>query len=155
MNDPKRYTDYAVAQAAALLAIDSPTGYTAAAEEHLLNVFRELGCEAVHTVKGGVLVDLGGADAENGLLLEAHCDTLGAMVAELKGSGRLRVVPLGGLPAVMVNTENVRVVTKFDGIYEGTLPSSSTSQNSTPWVGHIRSRSKTAYVDSSNGISRV
>ena len=100
MNDPKRYTDYAVEQAAALLAIDSPTGYTAEAEAHLLKTFRDLGYEPVHTVKGGVLVDLGGADAENGLLLEAHCDTLGAMVAEVKGSGRLRVVPLGGLPAV-------------------------------------------------------
>lgn len=121
MQDSKFYTDYAVEQAAALLAVDSPTGYTAAAEEHLLKLFRELGYEPVHTVKGGVLVDLGGADADNALLLEAHCDTLGAMVAEIKGSGRLRVVCLGGLPAVMVNTETCRVVTKFDGSYEGTF----------------------------------
>ena len=121
MKESECYRDYAVEQAAALLAIDSPTGYTAAAEEHLLKTFQALGYEPVHTVKGGVLVDLGGSDLDNGLLLEAHCDTLGAMVAELKGSGRLRVVPLGGLPAVMVNTENVRVVTKFNGSYEGTL----------------------------------
>ena len=121
MNDPKRYTDYAVEQAAALLAIDSPTGCTAEAEAHLLKTFRELGYEPVHTVKGGVLVDLGGEDRANGLLLEAHCDTLGAMVAELKGNGRLRVVPLGGLPAVMVSTETCRVLTKFDGVYEGTF----------------------------------
>ena len=121
MLESKFYTDYAVEQAVRLLAIDSPTGYTAEAEAHLLKLFRELGYAPVHTVKGGVLVDLGGADAENGLLLEAHCDTLGAMVAELKGNGRLRVVPLGGLPAVMANTETCRVVTKFDGCYEGTL----------------------------------
>ena len=121
MNDPKRYTDYAVEQAAALLAIDSPTGYTADAEAHLLKTFREMGYEPIHTVKGGVLVDLGGTDAENGLLLEAHCDTLGAMVAEIKGSGRLRVVPLGGLPAVMISTETCHVVTKFNGVYEGTF----------------------------------
>ena len=121
MKEFKRYTDYAVEQACRLLAIDSPTGYTAAAEEHLLNVFRELGYTPVHTVKGGVLVDLGGKDADNGLLLAAHCDTLGAMVAEVKGNGRLRVTPLGGLPTVMVNTENCRVVTKFNGCYEGTF----------------------------------
>lgn len=121
MQDSKRFTEYAVKQACALLSIDSPTGYTAAAEKHLLKTFRELGYEPVHTVKGGVLVDLGGADCCNGLLLEAHCDTLGAMVAELKGNGRLRVVPLGGLPAVMVNTETCRVVTKFDGLCEGTF----------------------------------
>ena len=129
MREPKRYTDFAVEQAAALLAIDSPTGYTAAAEEHLLKTFRELGYAPVHTVKGGVLVDLGGADAENGLLLEAHCDTLGAMVAEIKGSGRLRVVPLGGLPAVMISTETCRVVTKFNGVYEGTFQISNASSH--------------------------
>ena len=121
MNNPKHYSDYAVEQAVRLLAVDSPTGYTAEAEALLLRLFREMGYDPVHTVKGGVLVDLGGADANNGLLLEAHCDTLGAMVAELKGSGRLRVVPLGGLPAVMANTETCRVVTKFNGSYEGTL----------------------------------
>ena len=121
MNESKRYTDYAVQQAVDLLAIDSPSGYTAAAEEHLLRVFRELGYAPMHTVKGGILVDLGGKDAENGLLLEAHCDTLGAMVAEVKGNGRLRVQPLGALPSVMANTETCRVVTKFDGTYEGTF----------------------------------
>ncbi len=121
MQDSKRYTDCAVEEAVRLLSIDSPTGYTAEAEAYLLKTFRELGYEPVHTVKGGVLVDLGGSDAENGLLLEAHCDTLGAMVAELKGAGRLRVVPLGGLPALMVNTETCRVVTKFNGCYEGTI----------------------------------
>ncbi len=121
MNNAKQYTEYSVEQAVKLLSIDSPTGYTFAAEEHLLRTFRELGYAPVHTVKGGILVDLGGKDAENGLLLEAHCDTLGAMVAEVKGNGRLRVLPLGGLPPVMANTENCRVVTKFDGSYEGTL----------------------------------
>ena len=119
MKNSKFYTDYAVDQAVRLLGTDSPTGYTADAERLLLEIFRELGYAPVRTVKGGILVDLGGRDSENGLLLEAHCDTLGAMVAEIKGSGRLRVVSLGGLPAVMANTENCRVVTKFDGIYEG------------------------------------
>ena len=42
MNESKRYTDYAVDQAVRLLAIDSPTGYTAEAEAHLLQTFREL-----------------------------------------------------------------------------------------------------------------
>ena len=121
MNNSKLYTDYAVEQATALLSVDSPTGYTANAEAWLLEAFRSLGYAPIHTVKGGVLVDLGGRDAANGLLLEAHCDTLGGMVAEVKGSGRLRLTRLGGLPAVMANTENVRVVTKFDGTYEGTF----------------------------------
>ncbi len=121
MNEPKKYTEFAVEKAVELLSHASPTGYTAEAEQYLLETFRALGYEPVHTVKGGVLVDLGGKDAEKGLLLEAHCDTLGGMVAEIKGSGRLRLTRLGGLPAVMANTENVRVVTQFDGTYEGTF----------------------------------
>ena len=40
MKDYKQYTDYAVEQACRLLAIDSPTGYTAAAEEWLLENMR-------------------------------------------------------------------------------------------------------------------
>ena len=121
MENPEFYANYALEQASRLLGVDSPTGCTAAAEAHLLKAFRDLGYAPVHTVKGGILVDLGGADAENGLLLEAHTDTLGAMVAEIKPTGRLRVTPLGGLPAVMVSTENCRVVTKFDGVLEGTF----------------------------------
>ena len=121
MQDYKIYTDYAVEQAMRLLAIDSPTGCTAAAEQHMLQLFRELGYAPVHTTKGGILVDLGGKNADDGLLLEAHCDTLGAMVAEVKGNGRLRVSPLGGLPPVMVSTETCRVITKFNGSYEGTF----------------------------------
>ena len=33
----------------------------------------------------------------DGLLLEAHADTLGGMVAEIKGNGRLRLTALGGM----------------------------------------------------------
>ena len=83
--------------------------------------FSALGCQVKQTIKGGVLVDFGGEDAENGILLEAHADTLGAMVTEIKGNGRLKVTRLGGMNANNAEAENVRVITKFDGIYEGTL----------------------------------
>ena len=77
----KIYADYAWEQAAALLAIDSPTGYTAKAAQWVQEAFAQLGFEAARTVKGGVLVDLGGNDANDALLLAAHADTLGGMVA--------------------------------------------------------------------------
>ena len=115
------YTDYAVSQAAALLAIDSPSGYTRQAEDFLLQAFASLGFSARRTVKGGILADLGGENADDALLLEAHTDTLGAMVAEIKGSGRLRLTNLGGMNPNNAETENVRVVTKFHGSYEGTF----------------------------------
>ena len=121
MEQMKQYMEYAVQVTQRLLAADSPSGFTRAAEEVLLKELSDLGYEPKRTVKGGVLVDLGGEDANDGLLLQAHIDTLGAMVAEVKGSGRLRLTSLGGLPAVMANTENCRLYTKFNGVLEGTI----------------------------------
>ena len=117
----EHYVNFAVEKAMELLAIDSPTGYTRAAEDFVLREFSALGYSAQRTVKGGILIDLGGKNADDALLLEAHADTLGGMVAEIKGSGRLRIVNVGGLNANNTEAENCRVVTKFDGIYEGTL----------------------------------
>ena len=117
----EHYVNFAVEKAMELLAIDSPTGYTRAAEDFVLREFSALGYSAQRTVKGGILIDLGGKNNDDALLLEAHADTLGGMVAEIKGSGRLRIVNVGGLNANNTEAENCRVVTKFDGIYEGTL----------------------------------
>ena len=115
----KIYADYAWEQAAALLAIDSPTGYTAKAAQWVQTAFSQLGFDARITVKGGVLVDLGGADTANGLLLAAHTDTLGGMVAEVKGNGRLRLTNLGVNPN-NGETENVRIYTRSGAVIEGT-----------------------------------
>ena len=115
----KIYADYAWEQAAALLAIDSPTGYTATAAQWVQHAFAELGFDAAVTVKGGVLVDLGGEDANDALLLAAHADTLGGMVAEVKGNGRLRLTNLGVNPN-NGETENVRVYTRSGAVIEGT-----------------------------------
>ena len=114
------YAEYAWEQAAALLAIDSPSGYTDKAAVWVLDAFRSLGFPAELTVKGGVLADLGGRE-EEGLLLEAHADTLGAMVAQVKGNGRLRLTALGGMNANNGEAENVRVYTREGKCFEGTL----------------------------------
>lgn len=117
----ENYVDFAVQKAVELLAIDSTTGYTAEAEEFVLREFRALGFAAERTAKGGILIDLGGESTDDALLLEAHADTLGGMVAEIKGDGRLRIVNVGGMNANNAEAENCRVVTKFSGSYEGTL----------------------------------
>ena len=119
--DLTRYTDFIIEKTTALLNIDSPTGCTDDAANWVCEEFAKLGFEAKITTKGGVLVSLGGANREDGLLLEAHADTLGGMVAEIKGSGRLRLTNLGGMNPNNAETENVRVVTKFDSVYEGTF----------------------------------
>ena len=114
------YADFAWEQAASLLAIDSPSGFTARAAAWVKEAFESLGFEAIITTKGGVLVDLGGTDAADGLLLEAHADTLGAMVAQIKGSGALKLTALGGMRPENAETENVRIYTRDGKVYEGT-----------------------------------
>ena len=116
----RNYADFSWEQAAELLAIDSPSGYTAKAAAWVKDAFEKLGFEAKITVKGGVLIDLGGEDMDDGLLLEAHGDTLGAMVAEVKGNGRLRLTALGGMRAENAETENVRIYTRDGKVIEGT-----------------------------------
>lgn len=115
------YAQYILEKSAELLAIDSPTGYTDEAAEWVEKEFQGLGFKTTRTVKGGVMIDLGGKDEQNAILLEAHADTLGGMVAEIKSSGRLRILPLGGMNPNNAEAENVRVISKFDGTFEGTL----------------------------------
>ena len=116
----RTYADFSWEQAAELLAIDSPSGYTAKAAAWVKDAFEGLGFDARITTKGGVLIDLGGEDVNDGLLLEAHGDTLGAMVHNIKGNGRLKLTNLGGMRAENAEAENVRIYTRDGKVIEGT-----------------------------------
>lgn len=115
--------EYLKQQLFAVLAIDSPTGHTSAAAQYVLQQYEQLGFSPVLTNKGGVLVCVnpGREGAKDGVFLEAHLDTLGAMVAEIKPNGRLRLTPLGGLNANNTETENVRLATRTGKVFSGTF----------------------------------
>ena len=115
------YADFAWEQAEALLAIDSPAGFTHKAADWVKNAFEKLGFSASITTKGGVLIDLGGVENGDGLLLEAHTDTLGGMVSQIKGNGRLKLTKIGGMRAENGEAENVKIYTRSGRIIEGTL----------------------------------
>ena len=118
----KKYVEYMVEETKKILAIDSPSGYTADVADYVMKEYQKLGYEPKLTTKGGVLVALGGKDKKNAVMLEAHIGTLGAMVAEIKSNGRLRVTPVGGMNANNAETENCRIHTRFgEKVYEGTL----------------------------------
>lgn len=117
----EKYAEFAVNKAKEILSVDSPTGYTENAADFVRKEFEALGCSAFITKKGGVAVEIGGKDENNALLLEAHLDTLGGMVAEIKSNGRLRITPLGGLNGFNTEGENCRVITRKNGIYDGTF----------------------------------
>ncbi len=117
----KNYADLSWDYARELLAIDSPSGFTDNAARWVKNAFESLGFAAQLTTKGGVIADLGGEDEANALLLAAHTDTLGGMVAQIKGNGRLKITPLGGMNANNAEAENVRVYTRSGKVIEGAL----------------------------------
>ena len=118
----EKYVDYIMEKTVEVLAVDSPSGYTRDAAEYVCKEYRALGFEPTLTVKGGVLVDLTPElDSTDALLVEAHIDTLGAMVAEVKENGRLKLTPLGGLNPNNSEAENCHVITRSGKKYEGTF----------------------------------
>ena len=116
----EKYMNYLLAQLKNIMAIDSPSGYTKEVVEYLERELNDLGFSSYRTVKGGLIADLGGKDANNALMIGAHADTLGAMVKEIKSDGRLKLTNIGGLNANNIEAENCKIITKFDGEYEGT-----------------------------------
>lgn len=116
-------TSYAVEQLKQLCSIDSPSGFTDRAADYLMDELTAMGYAPEKTRKGGVTVCLGGEDDStgNGLLLMAHVDTLGAVIKEVKGNGRLKLSNVGGLNANNCETENCRVYTRDGKIFEGCL----------------------------------
>ena len=114
--------DFAMEQAVDLLIVDSPTGYTKNAAEHVMAAYRRMGYTPEMTVKGGVLVCLNpDAPEENSIMLDAHLDTLGGMVREISSTGRLHLTNLGGMNPNNGEAENVRIVTRSGKTYTGTF----------------------------------
>ncbi len=117
----ENYIDYMMQQTVDILSVDSPTGFTAKAAAHLKKEYEALGYHPILTTKGGLLVDLGGNDDNNALLIEAHMDTLGGMVSRIKENGNLELTPLGGMNPNNGEAENCRIYTRKGKTYEGTF----------------------------------
>ncbi len=117
--------DYILDQLKNLTAIDSPSGFTHEVTGYTVRQLTDLGYSPRLTNKGCVICDLGGEGEP--LILSAHIDTLGGMVAEVKGNGRLRITGVGGLNANNCETETCRVHTREGKVYEGTLQMNSPS----------------------------
>ncbi len=111
--------EYILSQLKNLTAIPSPTGYTIEAARYVIGELTRLGFSPRLTNKGCVICTVGGEG--NPVLVSAHLDTLGGMVAEVKGNGRLRLTRVGGLQANNVETENAVVITRFGKTYTGCM----------------------------------
>lgn len=105
-----------------LLNTPSPTGFTDTAIEYTekaLSAFPELRLE--RTNKGALLVTWPGERNDSPRALTAHVDTLGAMVKEIKDSGRLKLTQLGGYAWNTVEGEGLFVFTNDGRKVRGSL----------------------------------
>ncbi len=118
----KKYAKLGSEKAVELINIDSPSGFTKNITNKVVREFEKLGYKTSVSNKGSVLVTISDVDSKQGaVLFAAHGDTLGAMVKEIKGNGRLKVTNIGGLVANNVETENAKIYTRDGKIYEGTF----------------------------------
>jgi putative aminopeptidase FrvX len=111
-----------------LLNIPSPTGY---AQEAVVYVEEALGAypdlRFSHTRKGALLVEWKGKNATARRGLTAHVDTLGAMVKEIKDSGRLKLTRIGGFAWNAAEGEGCTVFTSAGDRLRGSILSTKAS----------------------------
>ena len=105
-----------------LLNTPSPTGYAhpaIALTKDALAAFPFL--EAHVNRKGAYTARWPGQSGAAPRALTAHADTLGAMVKEIKSSGRLKLTKIGGYAWNTVEGEGVTVFTRQQGAVRGSL----------------------------------
>ncbi|MGD8405037.1 MAG: M42 family metallopeptidase [Anaerolineales bacterium] len=122
MSLPAIDTEYLTKFLVNLLNIPSPTGLT---EEAIAFVEKELSgysqLKTNRTRKGALVAVWEGQNSDAPRALTAHVDTLGAMVKEIKSSGRLSITRIGGLLLPAVETEGCWVHTSGGEKVRGSL----------------------------------
>lgn len=117
--DKEKYLTYILEETTKILSIDSPSGFTKKAASYVMQEYEKLGYKPTQTVKGGVICEIGGEG--NALFMEAHMDTLGAMVCDINANGSLKLSPLGGMNPNNAETENCMIYTREGKTYSGTF----------------------------------
>ena len=104
-----------------LMAIDSPSGFTASVMEKVEEISENLGYGFELTNKGCGIITVPGLDPEYVVGFCAHVDTLGLMVRSIKDNGALRFTQIGGPVLATYDSELVRVYTRDGRCYDGTV----------------------------------
>ncbi|HQK25812.1 MAG TPA: M42 family metallopeptidase [Synergistaceae bacterium] len=104
-----------------LLAIPSVPGDCEAAAERVRKEFDALGLSWRTTPKGAVVGVWPGQEAGDERLVSAHVDTLGAVVRQIKSTGRLKLLPIGGFAWGAMEGENLLVRTADGREFSGSL----------------------------------
>jgi putative aminopeptidase FrvX len=120
---PNIDTTYMIDFLARLLDTPSPTGFARQAMELVeQEIANHPEVKVEWTKKGSLLLTLP-AETPTGpkRALTAHADTLGAMVRQIKPSGRLELTEVGGFAWGSVEGENCLVHTRHNGTIRGTI----------------------------------
>jgi putative aminopeptidase FrvX len=104
-----------------LLNIPSPTGFHEEAIAYCEQVFATLPVSLSRSRKGALIVTWEGAKSDAPRGLTAHIDTLGAMVAQIKSNGRLKLTQIGGWAWGSVEGEGVTVHTQNGNKIRGAI----------------------------------
>ncbi|MGA9398296.1 MAG: M42 family metallopeptidase [Anaerolineaceae bacterium] len=105
-----------------LLNTPSPTGLTAQAIDLLESILKQYKDIALSKTRKGALVAKWNGDAQDRpRALTSHVDTLGAMVKEIKESGKLKLTRIGGYNWSTVEGEGCRIMASGGGMIRGTI----------------------------------
>lgn len=105
-------TDYLTKTLVDLLNTPSPTGDTEYAVAFVQQELDYMGVATRRTTKGALVATLEGLRSDRPRAMTAHVDTLGAIVAQIKPNGRLRLSAIGGLVWPTVESEGVSIATR-------------------------------------------
>jgi putative aminopeptidase FrvX len=104
-----------------LVSIPSPSGNTNQVITFVEKFLKECNVETYRNRKGGLIATIPGANTKKHRMLTAHVDTLGAMVKEIKSSGRLKIDLIGGFKYNSIEGEYCQIETSSGKIITGTI----------------------------------
>nr|WP_312470051.1 M42 family metallopeptidase [Neobacillus sp.] len=104
-----------------LVSIPSPSGNTNEVITFVEKFLAELQIKTIRNRKGGLIATIEGKDSSRHRMLTAHVDTLGAMVKEIKSSGRLKIDLIGGFKYNSIEGEYCQIETSAGKKYTGTI----------------------------------
>lgn len=104
-----------------LVSIPSPSGNTNEVITYVEKYLSNLNVESKRNRKGGLIATLPGKDDSQHRMLTAHVDTLGAMVKEIKPSGRLKIDLIGGFRYNSIEGEYCQIQTTSGKVITGTI----------------------------------
>ncbi len=115
------YLNYIIELCQELIDIPSPSGFTEQAMNRVRQEIKALGYDYSCSKNGCTLVHIEGVNKGYTKFVSAHVDTIGAMVKEIKKSGRLELINIGGFVWGSVEGSNVKIHCAEECSFDGTI----------------------------------